>query len=33
MAYLEEPQFRLAGPADAEAVANLHADKSAGFGL
>jgi ribosomal protein S18 acetylase RimI-like enzyme len=22
----EEPQFRLAGPADAEAVANLHAD-------
>ena len=26
MADLEEPQFRLAGPADAEAVANLHAD-------
>src|SRR5256712_9383773 len=26
MAHLEEPQFRLAGAADAEAVANLHAD-------
>jgi ribosomal protein S18 acetylase RimI-like enzyme len=26
IAHLEEPQFRLAGPADAEAVANLHAD-------
>jgi len=26
VAYLGEPQFRLAGPADAEAVANLHAD-------
>jgi ribosomal protein S18 acetylase RimI-like enzyme len=26
MAHLEEPQFRLAGPDDAEAVANLHAD-------
>jgi ribosomal protein S18 acetylase RimI-like enzyme len=26
LAYLEEPQFRLAGSADAEAVANLHAD-------
>jgi ribosomal protein S18 acetylase RimI-like enzyme len=26
MANLEEPRFRLAGPADAEAVANLHAD-------
>jgi len=26
MADLERPQFRLAGPADAEAVANLHAD-------
>src|SRR3989442_13448893 len=25
-AHLEEPQFRLAGPADAEAVANLHAE-------
>ena len=26
MAHLEAPQFRLAGPADAEAVANLHAE-------
>jgi ribosomal protein S18 acetylase RimI-like enzyme len=26
LADLEEPQFRLAGPADAEAVAKLHAD-------
>jgi ribosomal protein S18 acetylase RimI-like enzyme len=26
VAHLEEPQFRLAVPADAEAVANLHAD-------
>jgi ribosomal protein S18 acetylase RimI-like enzyme len=26
IAHLEEPQFRLAGPADAVAVANLHAD-------
>ena len=26
MAHLEEQQFRLAGPADAKAVANLHAD-------
>ena len=26
MAHLEEPQFRLAGAADAEAVASLHAD-------
>ena len=26
IAHLEEPRFRLAGPADAEAVANLHAD-------
>jgi GNAT superfamily N-acetyltransferase len=26
IARLEEPQFRLAGPADAEAVAKLHAD-------
>jgi GNAT superfamily N-acetyltransferase len=26
VAHHEEPQFRLAGPADAEAVANLHAD-------
>jgi len=26
MADLEEPQFRLAAPADAKAVANLHAD-------
>jgi ribosomal protein S18 acetylase RimI-like enzyme len=26
IAHPEEPQFRLAGPADAEAVANLHAD-------
>ena len=26
MADLEEPRFRLAGPSDAEAVANLHAD-------
>jgi ribosomal protein S18 acetylase RimI-like enzyme len=26
MAHLDELQFRLAGPADAEAVANLHAD-------
>ena len=26
MADLEEPQFRLAGPADAKAIANLHAD-------
>jgi hypothetical protein len=26
IAHLEERQFRLAGPADAEAVANLHAD-------
>src|SRR5206468_12030768 len=26
MANLEEPKFRLAGPADAKAVANLHAD-------
>jgi ribosomal protein S18 acetylase RimI-like enzyme len=26
MAHLEEPQFRLAGPLHAEAVANLHAD-------
>ena len=26
MAHVAEPQFRLAGPADAEAVAQLHAD-------
>jgi ribosomal protein S18 acetylase RimI-like enzyme len=26
MPHVAEPQFRLAGPADAEAVANLHAD-------
>ncbi len=26
MGYVEESQFRLAGPGDAEAVANLHAD-------
>src|SRR6266511_3801296 len=26
MEHLEAPQFRLAGPADAEAVANLHTD-------
>jgi ribosomal protein S18 acetylase RimI-like enzyme len=26
MAHVEEPQFRLAGPADARAVAGLHAD-------
>lgn len=26
MAHPGEPQFRLAGPADAEAIANLHAD-------
>jgi GNAT superfamily N-acetyltransferase len=26
IAHLEEPQFRLAGPADAVAVANLHAE-------
>jgi ribosomal protein S18 acetylase RimI-like enzyme len=26
MAALEEPRFRIAGPADAEGVANLHAD-------
>ena len=26
MTHLEEPQFRLAGPADAKAVAHLHAD-------